>query len=252
MSQAVPELMRTRRDHDARRLRDLLRSEVLAGRYTDGLLPSEAALMIEYGASRATVRSALNQLRLGGQVERIQGTGTFVVAERYALRLVEFHGVERAISPDAMLTADVLDNRVVPMPAPVAAQLEETTGAPCLRLEYRGLSHGRVIALCTNYLRFPEAAAVMNLPFDSHWYDLMTAAGLDVAGTDLLIEAVLADDSDLAGLLEVEVNAPLLAAQQVIRDGNGRPFDFAILRLRADRIALLARGVAQKDQSEAS
>jgi GntR family transcriptional regulator len=118
-------------------------------------------------------------------------------------------------------------------------------------LEYRGLSHGRVIALCTNYLRFPEAAAVLDTPFNSHWYDLMAGAGLDVACTELLIEAVLADDPELADLLEVEVNSPLLAAQQVIRDDTGRPYDFAILRLRADRIAILARGIA-RDESGAA
>jgi GntR family transcriptional regulator len=247
MTNAVTELARNRRDHDARRLRDLLRSEVLSGRFADRLLPSEAVLMLEYSASRGTVRAALSQLRAAGLVERVQGTGTFAVAERYALRLVELHGVEAEISPDAGLSADVLDASVVPMPAPVAAVLNEPLGTPCLRLEYRGLSHGRVIALCTNYLRFPEAAAVRETPFNSHWYDLMAGAGLDVAGTELLIEAVLADDPELADLLEVERNAPLLAAQQVIRDDTGRPYDFAILRLRADRIAILARGIARTE-----
>jgi GntR family transcriptional regulator len=252
MSLAASELMRSKRDHDARRLRDLLRSEVLAGRYAEGLLPSEPALMLEYSASRATVRAALNQLRISGVVERVQGTGTFVVAERYALRLIELHGIDEKLSDEAAFTADVLEMRVIPMPAPVAAQLQDTTGAPCLRLEYRGLSHGRVNSLCTNYLRFPEAAAVLDVPFDGHWYGLMAAAELDVAGTDLLIEAVLADDPDLAALLEVEVGAPLLAAQQVIRDGNGRPYDFAVLRMRADRLSLLARGVARNDAGDAT
>jgi GntR family transcriptional regulator len=245
MPQAAPKLMRTRRDHDARRLRDLLRSEVLAGRYPEGLLPSEAALMLEYGASRATVRSALQLLRMGGLIERVQGTGTFVLTERYQLRLVELHGVDHELSDGATFTAEVLDQQVIPMPAPVAAHLDDVTGAPCLRLEYRGLSRGRVVALCTNYLRFPEAQAVMNVSFDSHWYELMRAAQLDVAATDLLIEAVLADDPDLAHLLEVEVGSPLLAAQQVIRDGSGRPYDFAVLRLRGDRAALQASGIAR-------
>jgi GntR family transcriptional regulator len=252
MSQAAPELMRSKRDHDARRLRDLLRSEVLAGRYSEGLLPSEAALMLEYGASRGTIRAALNQLRVSGVVERIQGTGTFVVAERYALRLIELHGIDEKLSNEGAFTVDVLEKRVIPMPAPVAAQLHDTAGAPCLRLEYRGLANGRVNSVCTNYLRFPEAAAVLDVPFEGHWYALLAAAKLDVAGTDLLIEAVLADDPDLAALLEVELGAPLLAAQQVIRDESGRPYDFAVLRMRADRLSLLARGVTQSESGDQS
>jgi GntR family transcriptional regulator len=246
MPHAATESARIRRDHDARRLRDLLRSELLAGTYRDGLVPAEAALMLEHNASRATVRAALNQLRHAGLVERLQGTGTFVVAERFAVRLVELHGVEGSLSPAAAgLTADVIDKSVVPMPSSVAAQLGDQSGAPCLRLEYRSLSNGRVIALCTNYVRFPEAAAVQDTDFNSHWYDLMADADLDVAGTELLLEAVLADDPGLAELLEVELNAPLLAAQQVIRDATGRPYDFAILRMRADRLSVLARGIAQ-------
>jgi GntR family transcriptional regulator len=246
MPHAATESARIRRDHDARRLRDLLRSELLAGVYRDGLVPSEAALMLEHNASRATVRAALNQLRHAGLVERLQGTGTFVVAERFAVRLVELHGVDGALDPAAGLTADVIDNSVVPMPASVAAQLGDQSGAPCLRLEYRSLSNGRVIALCTNYLRFPEATAVQHADFNSHWYDLMADASLEVAGTELLLDAVLADDPGLAELLEVELNAPLLAAQQVIRDATGRPYDFAILRMRADRLSVLARGTAQR------
>lgn len=200
--------------------------------------------MLEYGSPRATVRAALDRLRNAGLVERTQGSGTFAVAERYAMRLVELHGVTEGPSQDVGLTPDVLEKRVVPMPGPVAAQLEDQVGAPCLRLEYRSLSRGRVVALCTNYLRFPEAATVQTASFTSHWYELLDAAELDVAETDLLIESVLADDPELASLLEVELNAPLIAAQQVIRDGDGRPYNFAILRMRADRIAVMARGVA--------
>src|SRR3954453_3684831 len=114
MPQHAARLTRTRRDHDARRLRDLLRSEVLAGFYIDGLLPSEAALMLEYGATRATVRDALHLLRLGGIVERVQGTGTFALAERYQLRLVELHGVDQELTDGPGFTADVLDKSVVP------------------------------------------------------------------------------------------------------------------------------------------
>jgi len=82
MPAATGKLDRTRRDLDTRRLRDLLRSEVLSGTFRDGQLPSEASLMIEYRCSRATVRAALDLLRGAGLIERMQGTGTFVVAER--------------------------------------------------------------------------------------------------------------------------------------------------------------------------
>jgi len=137
----------------------------------------------------------------------------------------------------------MLDKSVVPMPSTVAAQLQEPLGSPCLRLEYRALDAGHVLGLCTNYLRFPEAAAVNDAPFHSYWYDLLDAARLTVGSSDLLIEAVLADDEDLAAQLDVDLNAPLVAVQQVIRDETGRPYDFALLRFRADRFSIMARAI---------
>ena len=235
-------LMRTRRDHDARRLRDLLRSEVLAGRYTDGLLPPEAALMLEYAASRATVRSALHLLRLSGIVERVQGTGTFALTERYQLRLVELHGVDQELTDGPSFTADVLDKSVVPMPAPVAAQLEDTTGTVSAP-GYRGLSRGRVIALCTNYLRFPEQKPSCGALRQS----LVRADGQGAArrGSDRPADRSGAGrrrGSRPAARSGVELSA---AGRATGHSRRCRPaLRLCDPALRADRAALLARGVA--------
>jgi GntR family transcriptional regulator len=226
---------------NARLLRDLLRAEILRGEFPDGLLPSETDLMASYQSTRATVREALDLLRRAGLLERMKGTGTLVVAQRYAMRLVEAHGVAPA-APRGRLTgftAQVLDKKIVPMPVTVASYLEEQPGTPCLLLEYIGHDRGRIVGVYTNYLRFPEASAVMAAPFNSHWYHLMEDAGLDVAESDFLLECTLAD-ALLADLLEIPPGAPIVAMQQVIRDGDGRPYDFAILRSRADAMALLS------------
>lgn len=47
--------------------------------YTDGQLPSELLLMAEFGASRHTVRAALQHLVDGGLIERRRGAGTVIV-----------------------------------------------------------------------------------------------------------------------------------------------------------------------------
>lgn len=227
--------------HSARLLRDLLRAEILRGEFADGVLPSETELMASYRASRATVREALDLLRRAGLLERLKGAGTLVVAQRYAMRLIEVHGVAPSASTGTFsgFTARVIDKRIVPMPVTVASHLHEAPGTPCLLLEYIGHDRGRITGVYTNYLRFPEAAAVMDAPFDSHWYRLMDDAGLDVAETDFLVETTLADEL-LAELLDVAPGSAIVAMQQVIRDGDGRPYDFAILRSRADAFALLS------------
>jgi GntR family transcriptional regulator len=234
------------RQHSARWLRDLLRSALLAGRFeADGrMLPGEAQLMLAYGVPRATVREALDLLRREGLVERQQGTGTRCVARRESVRLVEAHGTaeDRSHPMVGGVRPRVIEQRTVPMPPAVARYLGERAGAPCLLLEYVALVLGEPHAVCANYVRYPEAERVAATAFGADWYTLMADAGLVVAETDFVIEAMLAD-RPVADLLGIPVGAPVMALEQVIRDATGRPYDFAVIRSRGDRAGLLSRAV---------
>src|SRR6478752_10549826 len=59
--------------------------DVLSGRIRDGSLaqgeklPTEAAIMEEFGVSRTVVREAISRLQAAGLVETRHGVGTFVV-----------------------------------------------------------------------------------------------------------------------------------------------------------------------------
>ena len=65
-------------------------ADVLAGRIDDGTyppearLPAELDLVAEFGASRESVRRAVDELRKRGLVETVKGKGTFILpaAER--------------------------------------------------------------------------------------------------------------------------------------------------------------------------
>src|ERR1700752_3384741 len=55
------------------------KSEILAGRYQSGQkLPSEAALVKRFGASRITVGRALRELRQAGLIQSRPGSGNYV------------------------------------------------------------------------------------------------------------------------------------------------------------------------------
>jgi GntR family transcriptional regulator len=231
-----------RRRLPARWLRDLLRAEILRGSFGDDVLPSEADLMLAHRASRGVVREALDLLRQEGIVERLQGTGTLVVGQRNPRRLVEVHGVTD-VDP-VPFASHVLAQLEVRMPATVAHYLEEPLGSPCLLIEYVGMAHGSVVGVYTNYLRYPEAERVAGTPFNGHWYSLLHDAGLEIYETDLLIEAITADES-LATHLQVPAGQAVLALQQVIRDASGRPYNFAILRHRGDRLALFSQAASR-------
>lgn len=57
----------------------IIKDRIAAQEYTSGSrLPSEADLMRQFGVSRITVRTAINELVEDGVLERSQGKGTFV------------------------------------------------------------------------------------------------------------------------------------------------------------------------------
>ena len=65
----------------ARQLADLLRHQLLTEGFADGVLPHEDAIGVDYGASRNTVRQALDLLRTEQLVERLPGVGTVVTCQ---------------------------------------------------------------------------------------------------------------------------------------------------------------------------
>jgi GntR family transcriptional regulator len=234
---------RGRRDDAIRRLRDLLRTELLRGGYAEHRLPPEETLMRDYGASRGTVRDALELLRAEGLVARTQGVGTWATRRQHTTSLVESHGV---VEPEPLsiwagrMRADVLDRSLVTMPALVADRLGDRPGARCLRLDYIAWYDGTAFGTATNYVRMPEADALLRVPFETDWYALLLAAGIGVAESEFLIEATLADEHDTR-LLGVAVGGPMFALEQVIRDGTGRAYDFALIRSRGDHTSFFSR-----------
>ena len=55
-----------------------LKAELQQGRWPTGaLMPSEAALVAQFGVSRMTVNRALRELQAEGLIHRVQGVGTF-------------------------------------------------------------------------------------------------------------------------------------------------------------------------------
>jgi GntR family transcriptional regulator len=234
------------RAHDVRRIRDLLRFAVLRGAYSDGQLPSESELMAQHGASRATVREALVQLREDGLIERTQGVGTYVVTDTVTTRLAEAHGMNtpgpRGILADGRTRPRVIDRTVIPAPPTVAGGLGVAPGTACLRLEYVALLDDAPFALATNYLLFPEAAKLRDCPFRADWYTLMNDGGVAFGESEFLIGCELADGV-VAAELGVGPGTPVIAIEQTISDLAGRPFDLAFIYTLGRRFRFRSRAL---------
>ncbi|WP_331534142.1 GntR family transcriptional regulator [Pseudonocardia sp.] len=234
------------RDHEVRRLHDLIRAAVLGGGYSGGQLPSETELMASHSATRATVRTALTMLRAERLIERTQGVGTHAVVAPRRTQLEEALGVLR--TPDSHLFDPatrpmVLDRSTIPAPPTLADWLRVPPGTPCLRLEYLACFDEEPISVATNYVLYPEAEQLLRTPFRTDWYTLLQDAGVVLGESEFVLDSVLADPTS-AALLGIGEGTPLLAMDQTIRDRAGRVFNVAFIRLRTNRFRFVSRASA--------
>lgn len=231
-----------RRADEARRIRDLLRVEVVHGALDERLLP-EDRLMAKFGVSRAVVRDALDLLRSEGLVERIQGVGTRVSNTRTQLDLAEYHGAvkpQRGSVLDGRLSAQIRDWGVLRLPDIATKALGLAPGYPGLRVDYVGWCDHEPFVIATNYVRMPEALNLERERFQTDWYRLLDESGITLTGSTLLMEASLADTHD-AALLKVSPGAPVLLYEQVIFGKDEVPFNFALVRARGDRSVMFSK-----------
>jgi GntR family transcriptional regulator len=231
------------RAHDVRRLRDLLRFAVLGGGYPGGQLPSESELMAVHGASRATVREALAQLRADGLIERTQGIGTNVVTSPVTTRMAEVHGVvnsdPKGVLSSGLMRPRVLDRSVIPAPPTVAAGLGVAAGTSCLRFDYVALFDDEPFALATNYVLFPQAERLLERPFRSDWYEFMARCGVEIGKSEFVIGCELTDAA-LAAELGVPEGTPVTSLEQTISDIAGCPFDLAFIYMLGRRFRFVS------------
>jgi GntR family transcriptional regulator len=233
----------TAHQHGVRRLRDALRSQVLHGDFPGGLLPSEAELMAGHGATRGVVREALALLRRERLIERTQGVGTYAVRSTTHAQLTEMHGAGQSGSLlEAGIRPRILDRSVIEATPTVAKRLGVESGTPCLRYEYVALIGDEPIGPATNYVLFPEASRLLDTPFNTHGYQLLDAAGIQMGASEFVMGCVLADaaTAELAGVPE---GSALLLVEQLIRDADGRPWDLAFFYVRADRFVFVSRSL---------
>jgi GntR family transcriptional regulator len=196
---------------------DVLGRRLAAGELGSGqLLPSEAELSSEFGASRVTVRRALEVLREQGLVDSRQGFGWFVAADPVRQSLARLGTIESQLAADGISSERrILDFRFVAAPARVASVLGSAT---VLRVRRLNLADGVPFALVTVWC--PEElgselsrADVTRSPF----YELLPVE-LGSATQVIGAAAVSAHDAELLG---VPPGSPVLRCERLTRSMDG-------------------------------
>ena len=112
------------------RVKQHLKQGLASGRWPPGaLMPSESALVAEFGVSRMTVNRALRELQSEGLVARSQGVGTFAAPLHRVSSTLTIRDLQEEIHARGHRHhAEVHLQRAEPAPAALAAQLGVASG----------------------------------------------------------------------------------------------------------------------------
>ncbi|HEX2312635.1 MAG TPA: GntR family transcriptional regulator [Thermomonospora sp.] len=235
---ALSDARRLRADR-ARQMADVLRRQVLEGAFPGRVLPAEARLGEEFGASRNTVRDALDLLRAEGLVERCPGVGTLVVSEKYAHGLEWLLGLAETLHEHGRVTNEVRTTGLITPPREVAARLRSPEGEPVVYVERLRRLNGVPLSLDLTYLvrDLGEAVLAEDLVNTDVFVLLERLSGQRLGLAELTVEAVSADPHS-AAVLEAPRGAALLMAERLTHLADGRPVDLEYIRFRGDRITM--------------
>ena len=182
------------------------------------VLPSEAELSREFGASRVTVRRALELVRDDGLIAARQGFGWFVATEPLRQRLERLGTIEAQLEHSGRDSRRrVIEFAFVTAPAHVAEVLGTDQ---VLRVKRVNLADGEPFAIVTVWCPAALGQRLSKADVERHpFYELVDR---ELRGASQTIGADSAEPAD-AALLGVPVGAPLLKCRRVTTDTNGTP-----------------------------
>ncbi len=205
------------------------------------LLPPEPVLCAEYGVSRITLRRAVDGLVADGHLVREQGRGTYVTRpgirheyrESFVHRIAGWSSV--MTEQGAQVGTTVLNQRIVPAPAPVAAELSSTDPRTSSSSSGCAASTDLPNHVAHSFLParlFPKAA-VEDFSSGSLYEYLRREYGADLAHARIVVDVGTAAP-DEADLLRIVAGSPLLVVRTTVRDTEGHPLVHSFSRLRPD------------------
>ncbi|SDQ56800.1 GntR family transcriptional regulator [Thermostaphylospora chromogena] len=239
---------RSRADR-ARQIADLLRGEIMHGRFRTGRLPLESALAREYGTSRNTVRQALDLLREEGLIDRCPRVGTTVAAEKYPHGLHRLLGLAETLHEHGEVTNKVRTMGLIEPPPAVGHRLGLPPGEPVVYLERLRSLNGLPLSLDLTYLVRDVGEPLFDADLERNdvFVLLEEIAGRPLGTAELTLEAVNAD-AHTAAVLDVPRGAALLMVERLTHLSDGRPVDLEFIRFRGDRLTM--RGHLRRDSEE--
>jgi GntR family transcriptional regulator len=190
-------------------------------------MPSEDALALELGVSRASVRSALGNLTTAGYLRRRHGDGTYPCPNVFeiGIRSDKIWDIMRQIEESGR-KAELrsLEQKLRPAKDDEAAILSIPAGETILSMRRLFLADGKPVAVIANILRVcsPDCALPEDAPALSPFEALACFCGSPLEEASVCFTAILADEP-LARELRVPAGSPLLKLYAEVFDPKGVP-----------------------------
>lgn len=209
----------------------------MADEYDGDELPTETLLMEEFGVSRPTVRTALQQLVADGLITRQPGIGTRIKREGrtgyWAIGSLDDLTGEFRLNQAITLSAKLEPVRNYPAARDVFGLNDR---ASIFRIKRVMANEGLPYAV-SNLFGVEENTT--DIPPDqlgrTYFIDLVqTHSGKIASRVHQEIGAIAADD-DMAQSIGVDEGAPLLFVQRTYLDNDDQPLVYVELKCRTDR-----------------
>ena len=180
------------------------------------LLPSEAEMSAEFGASRVTVRRALELVREDGLLAARQGFGWFVATEPVRQRLESLGTIEAQVEGVGKTSERKVSEFAFEQAPARVRKLLRTDHV--LRVKRVNLADGEPFAVVTVWCPADLGANLSRRDVEKRpFYELLD---IELRGATQTIGADSAEPAD-AELLGVQVGSPLLRCQRVTTDRRG-------------------------------
>jgi GntR family transcriptional regulator len=215
----------------------VLRQRVADAEYPEGKrLASEDVLAAEFSVSRATVRQAVGALVQEGIVVRKQGSGTYVRPQNTRILRQRFRGSLGDLIRESHNAAprDIEVSHEQPVPPAIAAALNLETPFATIVRRTRMMA-GEPFAYTVTYLPGDLSGQITpEVLSRSALMEVLMHDGVELASATQSIRAQLAD-SELCAKIDVDLGAPLLYVERIVRDSTERPVEFVRTWYRGDR-----------------
>ncbi|MFC0205097.1 GntR family transcriptional regulator [Novosphingobium soli] len=215
-----------------------LRDEITRGDRPFGTpVPTEMELAENYHVSRITARRALDELAMGGFVERRRRLGTHVIF-RSSAKPIEANidqAVESLIAFGQNTAVKVLEVTTEPAVGPIAQKLGLVEGEPAIRAVRLRSGRSGPLGLIVSHMRAGLGVSVTPERLtDQPILSLLREAGVKIGGAVQTIEAMVADP-DMAEQLQCEPRAAVLHVERLVEDAGGDTVLVTNAYYRADR-----------------